>query len=823
MESVSVSGLCYKYAATRDFALQNIDFTLKSGDFCVICGKSGSGKSTLLKALAPQITENGEIYGDIRLFGRSAFDISPKESAQTVAFVGQSANDSIVCEKVWQELAFGPQSLGKDESEMHAIIAETASYFGLQSCFDSDVDTLSGGRKKMLSIAAAMTLKPKLLLLDEPLSSLDGKSVSELISMLCRINRELGVTVIIAEHTFTELLNVCTNLLILSGGKAQWFGKPQNIGEYMRTGDVSLMPTQLKAWNAALKQYPITLSVAECAAAVSDYCGKNNIGEIVCKDEPSFTKIAARAQNVCYKYGKNEPYVTNGLNLTLHYGCITALLGENAAGKSTLMSLIYGSIKPLGKITLYSNDGKPQKSGGAALMPQDVRIMFTHFSVYDELKAAATDEKSLEDVIALCRLSALQNRNPMDLSGGEQKRLALALMLLSGADILLLDEPTSGLDRDFCRELCNILKWLQQSGKAILITSHDMDFCAECANICAFMFRGKITAISSPHRFFRQNMLYTTAASRISGSSINNVITDGELLYALCGENDGKSSGEPQNDGTARDTNDKRGDSNGNSDSNNSDNNGNAAVTPSTPCRKIKSQPAKRRDKLSVIITAVCLCLTAPIIYFGAVIFGEQAFLATSLCVIMLAMLPFFISFERSRPPAREIALLSVLTAAAVASRAAFCFLPQIKPVAAIVIITGFALGAQSGFLVGAMSMLLSNIFFGQGPWTPWQMLAMGLVGFAAGLFGRLKISRNPIAAAIFGFICTLVIYGGIVNPSTAILAHSPLKISVFALYYLQGLPMDIIHAASTFMFLLMFTNPFMKILSRIKLKFAIE
>ncbi|MGN0115238.1 MAG: ATP-binding cassette domain-containing protein [Acutalibacteraceae bacterium] len=806
MQSISVSELYYKYASEQDFALQNIDFTLEAGDFCVICGKSGSGKSTLLKALAPQITENGDIYGDVLLFGESAFDISPKDAAQTVAFVGQSAESSIICEKVWQELAFGLESLSTDESEMHSRIAEVASYFGLQNCFENNVDTLSGGQKKILSIAAAMTLKPKILLLDEPLSSLDGKSVSELISILTRINRELGVTVIVAEHNFTELLGVCTYLLMLNGGKAEWFGKPKDIGEYIsQSGDLSLLPTQLKVWNAALQSYPVTLSVADCKSTVADYCGKNNANEIIYDNAPNFTQIAAKVQNICYKYDKNEPFVTDSLSLTLHYGCITALLGENAAGKSTLLKLIYGSIKPqLGKITLYSQGGKPQKSQ-VAIMPQDVRIGFTHFSVYDELHAVTKDEKSLENAMSLCRLTELQCRNPMDLSGGEQKRLALALMLLSGADILLLDEPTSGLDREFCRELCDILKRLKTSGKAILITSHDMDFCAECANVCAFMFRGKITAISEPHRFFRQNMLYTTAAARIAGSSIANAVTDGELIYALCGKNDDKSGDIAHKI------------------ENNGDNSDNHGEINDKPHRKIKSESAKRHDKLSVIITAVCLCLIAPTVYLGFKIFGEQAFLAVSLCVILLAMLPFFVSFERSRPPAREIALLGVLTAAAVAARAAFYFLPQIKPVAAIVIITGFALGAGEGFLVGAMSMLLSNIFFGQGPWTPWQMLAMGLVGFAAGLVGKLKISRNPTAAAIFGFVATLVIYGGVVNPSTAILAHQPLKISVFALYYLQGLPMDIIHAASTFAFLLLFVSPFMKILSRIKLKFAIE
>lgn len=818
MESVAVSSLSFKYANAEKFALENISFTLESGDFCVICGESGSGKSTLLSTLVPQITSNGEIFGEISVNGKSVFEMTGLEAAKNIAYVGQSAKDSIVCEKVWQELAFALESLGVGVNEMHARVAEIASFFGLQNCFMSDTESLSGGQQKILSVAAAMAVHPKILLLDEPFSSLDEKSSSELVAILRRINRELGVTVVIAEHKLTELLDLCSKVMILNGGKIDWFGRPGEIAKYLdRQANFSLLPTQLKVWWSALGDYEPTLSIAECKTAVEDYCLHNEVSSVEYCDNVNHTKTALEISNLCFKYEKDLPFVIDNLNLRLHYGEIMCLIGENAAGKSTLFRIICGELKSqLGKLRIYNSDGTLCKSQthNVTYMPQDVRIMFTEFTMHDELCKLCDDEDRRADVIKLCKLNGLLESNPLDLSGGEQRRLGLALTVLKGGDIILLDEPNNSLDKRFCAELSEIIRELARMGKAVIIVSHDLDFCADTADVCAFMFQGRITSISPPHKFFRENMIYTTSAARIAGESIDNVVTERELLSALCGKDNTNNDNNIHNNGSGDDRADK------------SEHNESEKKMPSlndVKHRKITSDSTKKISKMSVLITVICLALIPLTVYFGLEIYGDNAFLPVSLAVIFLAMLPFFVIFERKKPPAKEVTLLAIMTAAAVASRAAFYFLPQVKPVAAIVIITGFAFGAQSGFLVGSLSMLLSNFIFGQGPWTPWQMFAMGLIGFAAGLVGKINICRKPLFAAIFGFLATLVIYGGIVNPSTAIISHQPLNFSVIMLFYMQGLPMDLIHSASTFAFLLLFTNPFMRILDRVKLKFAIE
>lgn len=186
-------------------------------------------------------------------------------------------------------------------------------------------------------------------------------------------------------------------------------------------------------------------------------------------------------------------------------------------------------------------------------------------------------------------------------------------------------------------------------------------------------------------------------------------------------------------------------------------------------------------------------------------------------------LLPFFLIFEGRRPKARELVLIAVFCALAVAGRALFFMLPQFKPVMAVVIIAGISLGAESGFLVGALSMLVSNMFFGMGPWTPWQMFAMGLIGFLAGIiFNGLSQSRRRLPVCLFGALAAVIVYGGIMNPAAAIMSRQALNLPILLGYYAMGLPMDLIQALATFIFLWLLAEPVFEKMDRIKLKYGL-
>ena len=220
---------------------------------------------------------------------------------------------------------------------------------------------------------------------------------------------------------------------------------------------------------------------------------------------------------------------------------------------------------------------------------------------------------------------------------------------------------------------------------------------------------------------------------------------------------------------------------------------------------------------------AVMLIVVPILLFFSVKIWGWRKYLLCSLIVVMAAMLPFFMMFEGRKPKAREIMVISVLAAIGVAGRAAFFMVPSFKPVAAIVILTGISFGGEAGFLVGSLTMLISNMFMGQGPWTPWQMFAFGMIGFLAGILyqkGILKARKFDLC--IYGFLSVFLIYGGIMNPASILMSYGYITKSSLIAYYISGAPVDLVHAASTVIFLWLLSRPLLEKLERIKVKYGL-
>ena len=219
----------------------------------------------------------------------------------------------------------------------------------------------------------------------------------------------------------------------------------------------------------------------------------------------------------------------------------------------------------------------------------------------------------------------------------------------------------------------------------------------------------------------------------------------------------------------------------------------------------------------------LAVLIAAPATLLVAWRFGNRKYYLSSLLLIVYAMLPFFVRFEHKKPQARELVTIAVMSAVAVASRAAFIMVPFFKPLTGIVMITGMALGPEAGFLTGAVSGFVSNFIFGQGPWTPWQMFAMGIIGFLAGiLFRKGWLRRTRTALCVYGALAAILIYGGIMNPVSALMGASELNWGVLATYYVTGFPMDCIQAAATWLFLWFAAEPMLEKLDRIKVKYGL-
>ena len=233
----------------------------------------------------------------------------------------------------------------------------------------------------------------------------------------------------------------------------------------------------------------------------------------------------------------------------------------------------------------------------------------------------------------------------------------------------------------------------------------------------------------------------------------------------------------------------------------------------------------KHKGKLSkrTIASMFMILILIPVtIWIGITLFDDRKYFVISLAIAVYCMLPFFLIFEGRKPQARELLTIAVLVAIAVAGRAAFFMVPSFKPVVAVTIISAVCFGAESGFLVGALSMLSSNMLFGQGPWTPWQMFAAGIIGFLAGiLFQKGWLKARKISLCIYGFLATVFIYGGIMNPASLVMTSYAITKRNLLAIYMSGLPVDLVHASATVIFLWVASKPMIEKLERIKVKYG--
>ena len=482
----------------------------------------------------------------------------------------------------------------------------------------------------------------------------------------------------------------------------------------------------------------------------------------------------------------------------------------------------------------------------------------------------------------LCELMELLERHPYDLSGGEQQRAALCKVLLREPEVLLLDEPTKGLDAEFKRVFARIIRRLCARGVCVIMVSHDAEFCASYASRCAMFFDGAIVAEGTPREFFSSGSFYTTSASRMARGLLPGAITPEDVIAACGGEvppepdlpADGDDAAEIQAQEEAREQAKtyllpsqtaplplwrKLLGALGAlgaliclwrilsiSDLSELLTQGGltslagdtfrlylamlacllvlavsfSRAAPQPVHSSLGGRPLSGRTKLASVLSLLLVPLT---IFIGIVYFGKKSYGVVSILVLLECMAPFALIFEGRKPKARELVLIAALCALAVAGRAALFMLPGFKPVAALVILSGVAFGGETGFLVGAMSMLTSNVLFGQGPWTPFQMFAMGLIGFLAGVSfqkGLLRAGRAPLA--IFGAVSVVLVYGGIMNPASAILYQPNLSLSVLKAYYLTGFPFDLVHAAATALFLWFGAEPMLAKLERVKRKYGL-
>lgn len=528
MEILSCENVAFKYNESTDYAISDCTFSVKKGEKIMLCGASGSGKSTLLRLLKRELSPRGELSGNITLMGKDRSELSDRESAEKIGFVMQNPDSQTVCDKVSAELAFGLESFGVKSGEIQSRVGEMAAFFGIEPLYDRDISTLSGGQKQLVALCSVMVTDPDILLLDEPTAQLDPVAARELLGILDRLNKEMGVTIIIAEHDPEELFDSCDKILYLAKGKTEFFGTPALTAKYFVENALEgFLPETAKAFAKLCEDLPLNVRQGR---AKLEKLGVTDIPKQAVTDTERAEPYALQCKNLWQRYEKNSPDILKGCDLGIRKGECYGLLGSNGGGKSTLLRVICGLCKPyMGTVSLFGKKQKAYKNGSLfremlAFLPQEPVTMFVKESVREDLLQSG-DKVTVENVSQRMGIEHLLDRHPWDLSGGEIQKCAFAKILLADPKIIVLDECTKGMDSFAKKALGDILLDLKDEGRTILLVTHDLEFAAQYCDRCGLLFDGKIVAEDNAVEFFSQNRFYTTAAARLTRGFFSGAVT----------------------------------------------------------------------------------------------------------------------------------------------------------------------------------------------------------------------------------------------------------------------------------------------------------
>ena len=506
MCQVKFAALSYTYPNAGQMALERVSFELEAGSFVLVIGESGSGKSTLLRCfngLVPHFT-GGSISGSLSVDGLNPVTAGPSSMAQHVGMVFQDPESQFVLDRVEDEIAFALENAAIPRSEMHARVDEALQRMGIEQLRFRRISTLSGGEQQRVAIAAALVLRPHILVLDEPTSQLDPQAADEVMDALSTLNHTYGLTIVLAEHRIERVLQWAHQVLLVQEGRVVSGALAEVLAH------TELVPPVV-ALAKRLELTPLPLTVQEMREQLQ---GRFIPAADAPMNHPAATierKPILAINSLSAHY--DERRVLDGISLSVWPGDVVALMGSNGAGKSTLLKCIVGLLKTMtGQIDVNGVSVVGRDTWDickdVAYLPQNPNALLFADTVTAELEITLanhgqTGSKDIGVLLDHLGLRRYAQAYPRDLSVGERERVAIGAVTVTEPLLVLLDEPTRGLDYGSKRALAALLHRWKTSGIGILLVTHDVEFVAECADRVVMLADGRINSDGPTYQVLR--------------------------------------------------------------------------------------------------------------------------------------------------------------------------------------------------------------------------------------------------------------------------------------------------------------------------------
>jgi energy-coupling factor transport system ATP-binding protein len=460
---VDVAALTYSYPQSALAALDGVDLALDGG-LCVVAGPSGGGKSTLLRLLNGLVPHlyGGRISGRASVDGRDVLRTPTRQLATSVGFVFQDAERQAVHTTVERDIAFGLENLGVPQAEMHERVEATMAALALTRLRNRAIATLSGGERQRVAIAGALVLRPRMLVLDEPLSQLDGAGTDALLAMCASLTRG-GTAVVLSEHRLDEVLSVASSLVTVEGGRVTGPAAPAALAATLDSAPQVVRLSTRMGWSPPLLD-PARIRLPQHSAS--------RLTMTATRTAPAGADAAWRLDSV--SCGPDQ--LLRDVTVAGVAGEVSVLMGANGAGKTTLLRTIAGLVEP-------RSGSAWRRPGRVAYLPQNPAALLHRESVAAEIAWTVRGVRGRRDahqqeIMDVLDVTAIADRDPRDLSSGQRQRAAIAAVLCGRPDLVLLDEPTRGMDGAARAGLASAARMLAGNGAAVVLATHDSDLAA---------------------------------------------------------------------------------------------------------------------------------------------------------------------------------------------------------------------------------------------------------------------------------------------------------------------------------------------------------